>query len=126
MSAMRRDTLRRLVESGRVELVHSYHFDDGCGTTGHEGGPIPCAIAPEDWHECKEGVCYLRPSEFVGACGRVWENANGTFTLYVHSNCNYDLRVKEAERRATILTGGRATIPPGVASSSPKAAGHPL
>ena len=99
MSAMRRDTLRRLVEAGRVELVSSYHFDDMSGTSGHSGQAIPCAIAPEDWRDRKEGICYLRASEFEGNCGRVWRNPNGTLTLYVHSNCNYDLRVKPAERQ---------------------------
>ena len=92
---MRRDLLRRLVEAGRVELVSSYHFDDGYGQSGHKGDPIPCAIMPEDWHNRKEGICYLWPSDFTTSCGSARRGENGNVCLYVHSNCNYDLHIKD-------------------------------
>ena len=94
MITMRRDTLRRLVEAGKVELVSGYHFDDGYGTSGHAGDAVPVAMIPEDRHTCREGVCYLFPSDFTGGSGSAQRGDNGRVTLYVHSNCNYDLRIK--------------------------------
>ena len=94
MSTMRRDALRRLVEAGKVELVASYHFDDALGTSGHADGAIPCAMIPEDRHTCREGVCYLFPSDFTSGSGSAQRGPDGAVSLYVHSNSNYKLRIK--------------------------------
>jgi hypothetical protein len=96
MSTMRRDVLRRLVEAGRVELVGSYHYDEQSGSSQHKGAAVPVAIMPEDWHTCKEGICYLYPSDLRGSSGSATRGADGNISLYVHSNCSYELHVKEA------------------------------
>ena len=95
VSTMRRDTLRRLVEAGRVELVGSYHFDEQSGSSQHQGAALPVAIMPPDGHRCKEGICYLYPSDLTSSSGSATRDADGNISLYVHSNCSYALHVKE-------------------------------
>jgi len=93
MKTFRRDKLRRLVEQGKIETVATYHFDDMYGESrGHQS--MPCAIMPKDWHDRKEGICYMFDHDFTSGSGRAWLNPNGTVTLIVHSNSNYDLRIK--------------------------------
>jgi hypothetical protein len=92
---MRRDALRRLVEAGRVELVSSYHYYDGYGESGYKGEPVPVEIMPEDRKDCQEGICYLYPSDLTSSSGSATRGADGNISLYVHSNCNYELHIKE-------------------------------
>ena len=89
-----RGQLRRLVEAGQIEAVGSYHFDDMYGESRNTAKDMPAAIAPKDWKERKEGTCYLYESDFTSGCGRAWISDNGIITLYVHSNSNFDLRIK--------------------------------
>jgi hypothetical protein len=96
MSTLRRDVLRKLVEAGRVELVGSYHYDEQFGTSQHKGVALPVAIMPEDRNACKEGICYLYPSDLTSSSGSAQRGANGNISLYVHSNCNYELHIEEA------------------------------
>lgn len=92
VKTFRRDKLKRLVEAGRVQLAKAYHFDDMYGTS-RTNEPMPVAMMPADWHDRKEGVCYLRDGDFNSQVGRAWLNDNGTVTLIVHSNSNYDFRI---------------------------------
>ncbi len=93
MKTFRRDKLRRLVEAGKIETVSTYHFDDmyGENRTTH---PMPVAMMPADWHDIKEGTCYIRESEFKTKSGCCYESESGIITLIVHSNSSYDLRIK--------------------------------
>ena len=95
VSTMRRDVLRKLVEAGRVELVDSYHYDEQQGARQHKGAARPVEIMPEDRHACREGICYLYPSDFTSSSGSASRGLDGNISLYVHSNCNYELHVKE-------------------------------
>ena len=84
--------MRRLVEAGRIEVVGSYHFDDMDGASRDTAKGMRAAIMPADWRDCKQGVCYLYPSDFTSGSGRAWLGENGIISLHVHSNSNYDLR----------------------------------
>ena len=96
MKTFRRDKLRRLVEAGKVETVSTYHFDDMYGVDRSDK-PMPVAMKPDDWHDRKEGVCYLTPHDFTSqsGCCYVRDEASGIVTLIVHGNSNYDLRIKK-------------------------------
>ncbi len=94
MKAFRRNQLRRLVEAGKVEAVSTYHFDDMYGES-RSFKPMPVAMKPAEWRDRKEGICYLTPHDFTAKSGHAWVNPSGTITLYVHSNSNYELRIKE-------------------------------
>ena len=94
MKTFRRDRLRRLAEAGRLETVSTYHFDDMLGES-RGAKPLPVAIRPADWHDLREGICYLFPSDFTSGSGSAWLNEDGTVTLYVHSNSNYTFRIAE-------------------------------
>jgi hypothetical protein len=94
----RRDKLRRLIEAGRVVRTESYHFDDMMGQSitrvGKDGAvemPVKMTDASEHWTR-PEGFVYLYPSDLTGH-GRAHQNADGTVTLYVHSNCNFTFRI---------------------------------
>ena len=93
MKTFRRDKLLRLAEAGRLVSVGSYHFDDMYGAS-RVREEMPVEIQPDDPAERRhgDGVCRLFRSSFSGY-GRAWENSDGTVTLIVHSNCNYDFRV---------------------------------
>jgi hypothetical protein len=95
MKTVRRDKLRRLAERGKLVLVSAYSFDDLHGASRDRNVEIPVKMRPANPAECVyDGkTCYIRPDEFEGNCGRAWENPNGTITLYVHSNSNYEFRV---------------------------------
>ncbi len=93
MSAFRRDKLRRLVEAGKMQVIGTYHFDDQFGTSGGKK-LMECGIMPEDRDTRIPGVCYLFPSDFKSSAGCCWKNPNGTITLIVHSNSNYDFQLK--------------------------------
>ena len=95
MKTFRRDKLRRLVEAGRVVVVSSYHYDDNSGST-RSTEPLPVAIMPADWHDRKDGVCYLFPSCFTSKSGTCYESPNGVISLIVHGNSNYDFRIVPA------------------------------
>jgi hypothetical protein len=103
MSTMRRDVLKRLVEAGRVELIGSYHYDDGYGASEHKGAALPVAIMPADRHACREGICYLYPSDLTSSSGSATRGLDGNISLYVHSNCSYALHIKED--RAPVIVG---------------------
>jgi hypothetical protein len=92
MKTYRRDKLRRLVEAGKVETVATYHYDDMSGERRSHGA-MPVAIMPAEWRDRKEGVCYLRPSEFSTKSGYCYER-DGIVTLIVHQNSSYDFRIK--------------------------------
>ena len=94
MKMFRRDKLRRLVEAGKVETVSTYHFDDMMGESrSHQ--PMPVAMKPADWHDRKEGVCYLTPWDFKSNSGICYQHESGIVTLIVHQNSNYDFRILE-------------------------------
>ena len=95
MQTFRRDKLKRLVEAGKVETVSTYHFDDMTGAS-RTHNPMPVAMKPADWHDRKEGICYLTEWDFksVSGCCYVRGPANNIVTLIVHSNSNYDFRIK--------------------------------
>lgn len=95
MKTFRRDRLKRLVEQGKVVLVGSYNFDDMHGESRSQGIEMPCAMKPADWRDRQEGICYFSDHDFNSGSGRAWVNPNGTITLYVHSNHNVTLRIKE-------------------------------
>lgn len=97
MSTMRRDVLKKLVEAGRVELVGSYHYDEQQGASQHKGVALPVEIMPEDRHACREGICYLYPSDLTSSSGSATRGLDGNISLYVHSNCSYELHIKETE-----------------------------
>ena len=92
MKTFNRGKLRRLVEQGKVTMVDSYHFDDMQGESRTQKS-MPVAIRPADWHDRKEGTCYLFESDFTASCGRAWQEENGLVVLYVHSNSNFTLRI---------------------------------
>ncbi len=92
LKTFRRDKLRRLIEAGKVETVSTYHFDDMLGES-RSHRPMPVAIMPADWHDRKEGTCYLRESEFATKSGCCYER-DGIVTLIVHGNSNYDFRIR--------------------------------
>src|SRR3990167_6603960 len=100
MKTFRRDKLRRLVEQNRIETVSTYHFDDMYGETrGHK--TMPCAMNPSDWHDRKEGICYMFAHDFTSKSGGCWLNENGTVSLIVHSNSNYDLLILPESKERT-------------------------
>lgn len=90
----RRDKLRRLVEAGKVVAVGTYHFDDMHGESRTQK-EMPCAMKPADYRDRKEGVCYLTEHDFTSGSGGAWQSDNGVISLHVHSNSNYDLRIKQ-------------------------------
>jgi hypothetical protein len=92
MKTFRRDKLRRLIEAGKVTLASSYHFDDMTGEH-HSHTPMPVAMKPADWHDRKEGICYLGEWDFTTKSGCCYESGNGIVTLIVHGNSSYDFRV---------------------------------
>jgi hypothetical protein len=92
MTTFRRDKLRRLIEAGKVEMIGAYSFDDMHGAD-RVRTTMPVAIMPEDWHNMKQGVCYIRPGEFTTKSGRCYVSGQDTVTLIVHGNSNYDLRI---------------------------------
>ena len=53
------------------------------------------AIRQNDWHDRKEGICYLTDWDFKSSsgCAYVSNEANDIITLIVHGNSNYDLRI---------------------------------
>jgi len=79
------------VQRGNVVKVASYHFDDQDGQEITKS-EMPCRILT-DHSDFKEGYCNLYPSDFDSGSGRAWLNEDGTITLIVHSNCNYDLKL---------------------------------
>jgi hypothetical protein len=103
MRTIRRSDVRRLAEAGQLEAVDSYHFDDMLGESRGLAKPLPVAMRPADWHDRKEGVFYVSPSDFASGSGACWLNENDTITLIVHSNCNYTFRV---------CNGGKVPVPP--------------
>ena len=94
MATMNRGTLLKMAKAGKLVMVGSYHFDDMIGES-RGAKEIPVRIRA-DYNDFIEGQCNLWESDFKSKCGRAWRNDNGTYCLYVHSNCNYDL--KEVER----------------------------
>jgi len=92
MKTFNRGKLRRLIEAGKVELAAAYHYDDMAGET-RTRQPMPVAMKPADWRDRKEGVCYVTEWDLKSQSGSAWQNPNGTVTLYVHSNSNYDFRI---------------------------------
>jgi hypothetical protein len=94
LTTFRRDKLRRLIEAGRVVSTSTYSFDDMTGES-RSTGRIPVAIAPRDWRDRKEGLCYLRPDEFEGKSGACYTRGEdrSRVTLIVHSNSSYQFEV---------------------------------
>jgi hypothetical protein len=88
-----RGKLKKLVEQGKVEMVEAYHFDDMTGSE-RTHKVMPVAMRPADWHDRQEGVCYLFEHDFTSKSGRAWQDDSGLIVLYVHSNCDYTLRIR--------------------------------
>lgn len=95
MKTIRRDLLLRLARAGKLVLVGSYSFDDQHGSDVIQPG----AARPGDAEPAARGLVPTG-GHVLGAGQRVRGQArprvgehNGTVTLYVHSNSNYDFRV---------------------------------
>ena len=93
MTTFNRGTLLKLAKAGRLRVVGSYHFDDMHGGSRDTAKGMPVAMKPADWRDRKDGVCYVTEWDFKSGSGRAWRNPNGTVTLYVHSNSNYDFEI---------------------------------
>jgi hypothetical protein len=93
MTTFNRGKLRKLVEAGKVVMAGAYHYDDMTGASRVQGQAMPVAMKPDDWHDRKEGVCYLTEWDFKTKSGHAYESGNGIITLIVHGNCNYDLKI---------------------------------
>lgn len=74
---VRRDVIRRLVDSGRLFVSESYSFDDMHGESRTENRAIPVRMMPAD-RRTTEGVCYMFESDFKSGSGAAWRNADGT------------------------------------------------
>lgn len=94
MKTIRRNKLLNLAKAGRLVAVGSYHFDDMMGQSISKN-EIPVRIK-DSFDDHKDGFCNLREFDFTCKGGRAWDNGNGTVTLYIHSNSNFDLRIIEA------------------------------
>ncbi len=112
IKTFRRDKLRRLIEAGKVTLAGAYHFDDMHGESRtHKAMPV--AMRPADYRERKQGICYIGDWELNSGSGRAWLNPNGTVTLYVHSNSNYDFTISDnnaACKDSSLLAFGAAIL----------------
>jgi len=103
MKAFRRDKLKRLVEAGRVVMVGSYSFDDTLGADRTKGTEMPVEMDPGDFRLHKEGIVYMKDYLFEGKPGMAYENrpsVDGALFVHlkVHSNLNYDFKIKPATK----------------------------
>ena len=92
MNTIRRDKVRRLAEAGKLVLAGSYHFDDMYGESRSKEA-LKVKVVPYQQRTYEEGYCYLDPGDFTTKSGAAWINPNGTITLIVHSNSNFDFQV---------------------------------
>lgn len=95
MKTIRRDLLKRAVAAGKMFSVGSYHFDDQYGVEQRKT-TIPARLS-SGYGDFVEGECNITVSDFKSRSGAAWENADGTFSLCVHGNCHYDLKLKDGE-----------------------------
>lgn len=95
-TSIRRDTVRKLAEAGKLIAVSSYHYDEMSGQTGIDK-EMPVRIS-KGYGDFVEGQINLIPSDFTSSCGYAHLDADGkTIHLGVHGNCNYTFRVKDGE-----------------------------
>ena len=95
LKTVKRDWLRRQVEAGKVVCVSAYHFDDMYGES-RTSREMPVAMMPVDRHDAHDGTVYLFPSDFTSGSGSAYRTEGGSIiSLHVHSNSNYDLRIKQ-------------------------------
>lgn len=100
MKTIRRDKLRQLAEAGRLAMIEGYSFDDMYGATRTQGVRMPVEMIPDDRSQCRDGTCYVFPSDFKSQSGGAYDagttpEGNQLVCLHVHSNCNYTFMVKE-------------------------------
>jgi len=102
MKTVNRGWLRRMVKAGRIVAVSACHFDDLHGEDRGLPQEMPVKLWADypDWHDRQEGTIYLHDGDFKSKSGCCYQNANGTITLIVHSNSNYDLRLLPDEQKA--------------------------
>ncbi len=95
MAKMNRGTLLKLAKAGKLVAVGSYHFDDMFGATGGEVNEKPVLVVSSWGSDGIDRSKYfvIHESDFKSKCGACWEGKNGHVCLYVHSNCNYDLKI---------------------------------
>ena len=93
---MNRGQLLKLAKSDRLVAVDSYHFDDMHGSSRATQTQMPVRVlAPGEWGT--PGCFSIHESDFKSSVG--WVRPDGRpdhYTLYVHSNCNYTVRVLPA------------------------------
>jgi hypothetical protein len=112
MTTMRRDTLKKMIEAGKLEAkclfsyTDDYAFDNATGFGKTEW--MPARISNPKWeeitlpngnktdhcidHDTKDGYMNFRNYMLEGNGGHASKNENGVITLRVHSNLVYDLR----------------------------------
>lgn len=96
MNTVRRDKIFRLIQTGKLVAVGSYHYDDMDGQSIGKFAGIPVAAMPADFHDRKEGVFYVFPSDFTTKSGYAYLSEDRmTCHVGVHGNCNYDFRMAD-------------------------------
>lgn len=95
MRTIRRDKLMRLAMAGKLVAVGSYHYEDSTGSERMKDGRFPVRIqTPEE--RCREGWYNLMEHDFKSNSGCATVSDDGkTVSLYVHSNCNYELQMAD-------------------------------
>ena len=90
---MNRGQLLRLARAGRLVAVDSYHFDDMHGSSRTQGRETPIhVLAPGEW--ATPGLFCVHEWDFKASSGHVRPDGRPDhWTLYVHSNSNYTVRV---------------------------------
>ena len=99
---IRRDLLKKAVAAGKMVSTGSYHYDD-MTSSERRSTTIPARLS-SGHGDFIEGECNLTDFDFRSSSGCAYENEDGTITLHVHSNCTYDLKLKDGEK----LSGGAA------------------
>jgi len=112
MKTMRRDTLKKKVEAGKMEAKCNHHYTDDYAYDNAvnfgETDWMPAHIMHPTYKEVtlqngnkmtvrddedrKAGFFNLMNCDFTGNGGHAWLAEDGTICLYVHSNLSYQLR----------------------------------
>lgn len=100
---IRRDKLAELARAGKLVCVSSYHYDEMSGESRCKA-PLEVRMS-SGYGDFVEGVINLRESDFRSGCGMARLNDDGTISLYVHSNCNYDFRLKDGASLTPCASG---------------------
>jgi len=100
---MRRDTLLKLARAGRLVAVGGYHYTRDEPTEGDRfAGRLPVNVTEtgRTWETRKEGYYNIPEHDFTGNCGHASKSDDGRRVhLYVHSNCNHDFEIVEANQK---------------------------